>query len=243
MMRGLLYKEWKQNKFFFIFIVFCGLVAYIFTFFLKYVGKLDGEDTVFRFIGIALATMLTLTYTEMEIFRGDDRKLWAYFITSTSEGYKGFLRIKYEMFFAILVIQCFSIEIFDELYICMAVDHGIEEAMSLGGVAMAIAFFQMLLFALEIPIFLLFGKKKTEQIGMIVSILFFFIIVLFFFLNVDYLVNITDGGFETFLEKLFTGKVQTLVMGIGNILILCTYYLSYRLSCRFYLKGVEHYDK
>ena len=86
-------------------------------------------------------------------------------------------------------------------------------------------------------------KKKTEQIGMIVSILFFFIIVLFFFLNVDYLVNITDGGFETFLEKLFTEKVQTLVMGIGNILILCTYYLSYRLSCRFYLKGVEHYDK
>lgn len=242
-MRGLTFKEWKQNKFFFVFLAFSGLLAYIVVFLLKYVVHMECEEIVYRFMGIAISTMPTLVYIEMEIFHGEDRKLWAYFITSTSEGYKGFLRIKYEMFFVMLVIQCFSIEIFDELYICLAIDQGAKEVMSLGGMAMAIAFLQMFLFAYEIPVFLLVGKKRTEQIGMIVSILFFFIIVLFFFINVDYMVSLADEGFEAFLKKLFSGKVQTFVMGMGNVLILCIYYLSYKLSCRFYLKGVEHYDK
>lgn len=242
-MRGMLYKEWKQNRFFFCYILLCGLVAYLFAFMLKHVARLEGEEIIYRFFGIVLATMLTLVYVEMGIFHGDDRKLWAYFITSTSEGYKGFLRIKYEMFFAILVLQCFSVLIFDELYLCMAKDMSIGEGMSLAGVAMAIAYLQMFLFALEIPVYLLVGKKKTEQIGMIVSILFFIIIVLIFFLKVDYLVNVLDDGFEAFLDKILSSKVLMLVCGFGNILILCLYYLSYKLSCKFYLKGVENYDK
>ena len=242
-MRGMLYKEWKQNRFFFCYILLCGLVAYLFAFMLKYVAHLEGEVIVYRFIGIGLATMPTLVYAEMAIFHGDDRNLWACFITSTSEGYKGYLRIKYEMFFAILVLQCFSVLIFDDLYLCIVKDMGMTEEMSCAGVAMFIAYLQMLLFALEIPVYLLVGKKKTEQIGMIVSILFFIIIVLIFFLKVDYFVNVLDDGFEAFLEKLFSGKVQMLVCGIGNVLVLSMYYLSYKLSCKFYLKGVENYDK
>ena len=35
----------------------------------------------------------------------------------------------------------------------------------------------------------------------------------------------------------------SLALGILSVLALAAYYISYRISCRIYLKGVEQYDR
>ena len=44
------------------------------------------------------------------------------------------------------------------------------------------------------------------------------------------------------VRKVFNENNSSLILSLGLIVCLALYYLSYRITCRLYLKGVEQYD-
>jgi hypothetical protein len=232
-MTGLVYKEWKQNRCFILSMILCGVVPLCFL-----IEKDIFNDTnILRTFGM-ISAFLVAGGLQTMVLRGDDRKLWGYWITSTSDGYKGFLRVKYEMVFGMVVLFMFSLQMFDELFCAVAFDTGITEIRELSNISVPLIFAQLLLRAIDIPFTLRYGNKKGSLIKLIYSLVFTIIISAMIFTN---FCNFSVILFETG-EKLFSGDNLSLVFGVFTVSVLVIYYLSYRISCRIYLKGVEQYD-
>ena len=119
-MTGLVYKEWKQNRWFILSMILCGF-APLFVLLLMH-GEISNIGNAPLRIGGLIAGFLVSGALQMLVLRGDDRKLWGYWITATPEGYKGFLRLKYEMIFAMIVLFLFTLQCVDRGYCAAAAD-------------------------------------------------------------------------------------------------------------------------
>jgi len=232
-MTGLVYKEWKQNSWFIISMILCGAMPLVFLFEKDIIGNINTVRTFGTICSFLVAGGL-----QTMVLRGDDRKLWGYWITSTSDGYKGFLRVKYEMIFGMVVLFMFSLQMFDGLICAAATDIGITEIRELSNISVPLIFAQLLLRAIDIPFTLRYGNKKGTLIKLIYSLVFIIIISAMILTN---FCNFSVVLFETG-EKLFSGDNLSLVFGVFNVSVLVIYYMSYRISCSIYLKGVEQYD-
>ena len=119
-----------------------------------------------------------------------------------------------------------------------AADKGWELTGSISSVAVPLAFLQMILRATDIPFALRYGNKKGGITKLIYSIAFVIIISVLILTNAgNFSVILYESG-----EKLFTEDNISLALGIVCMIALTAYYISYRISCRVYLKGVEQYD-
>ncbi len=237
-MTGLVYKEWKQNRFFILMMIACGLLPFVMILYNREIVTNPEEMSNFRIICTVIA-FLAAGCIQTMVLQGDDRKIWGYWITAAPDGYCGFIRVKYEMVFAMIVLFVTSLRMFDELFCAAAADKGWELTSSMSTFAIPLAFLQVLLRATDIPFTLRYGNKKGGIIKLIYCILFVIIISVLVLTNAG---NIDVILFETG-EKLFTEDNLTLALGILCVIALAAYYISYRISCRVYLKGVEQYDK
>ncbi|MDD6400132.1 MAG: hypothetical protein PUG10_00800 [Lachnospiraceae bacterium] len=243
MITGWIYKEWKQHKVFMILPFVCGIIPFICIFLFKNVWHVSIDVDLCRIIGVVLAICPTLAYGDY-LMVSDDSKLWAYFVTTTSEGYRGFLRVKYEVLFAMIAVQTSSIGLFDELYINIAADRGMNDVTSISGLAVALAFLSLFFYAFGLPVIIRFGQKKGSLIFLIAYIIFIITIVVVLFINVDFIVNVLDDiNILELIKKLFSNEVMAFITSVSNILVLFAYYVSYRISCRLYLKGAENYGQ
>ena len=234
-MTGLVYKEWKQNRWFILSMILCGF-APLFVILLLHSEISDIGETPLR-IGGLIAGVLAAGALQMMVLRGDDRKLWSYWITATADGYKGFLRVKYEMIFGMVVLFLFTLQCVDRGYCAVAADMGMTDVAELSGIAVLLCFVQILLRAIDIPFVYRFGSKKGSLIKMICLIVLTIILLALLFLNIDRL----DTFFDT-CRKVFSVQNSPLILSVGLVACLVLYYLSYRITCRLYLKGVEQYD-
>lgn len=239
-MTGWIYKEWKQNKEFLLWPCISGITPFLSLFFFRDLTHFIEDINVCRALGLIMSALPVLLYGDQSIM-SDNRKLWAYFVTTTSESYRGFLRVKYETIFAMISIQSFSIALFDELYMSMANDRGIEGVLSLSGGALTMAVLLLYLFAIEFPVLVRFGQRKGEILMMIFHMLLTLIVVILAFLNIDFLIKLGDMGLTELIKKLLSDKVFSFISSLFSVGTLILYYVSYRLSCRFYLKGADGY--
>ena len=234
-MTGLVYKEWKQNRWYILSMIVCGFAPLIVLLIMHDEIK-DMGDTPIR-IGGLIAGFLAAGALQMLVLRGDDRKLWGYWITATPDGYKGFLRVKYEMIFGMIVLLMFSVQFGDMGYQAVAADMGKANAVQISGIALPLCFVQILLRAIDIPFVYRFGSKK----GSFVKLTCFVAVALSF----SALFVIYQERFDTFFEMgigVFTTENRSLLLSVGLVVCLALYYLSYRITCRLYLKGVEQYE-
>ena len=232
-MTGLVYKEWKQNRWFILSMILCGALPLVFLFEKDIIGDINTVRTFGTICAFLVAGGL-----QTMVLRGDDRKLWGYWITSTSDGFKGFLRVKYEMIFGMVLLFLFSLQMFDELFCAIAADIGLTEVGDISSIGLSLIFFQLLLRAIDIPFTLRYGNKKGSLIKLIYSLVFSIILSAMILTN---FCNFSEILFNAF-KKLFTGDHLSLLFGVFAVSVLVIYYLSYRISCRIYLKGVEQYD-
>ena len=63
------------------------------------------------------------------------------------------------------------------------------------------------------------------------------ILLALLFLNTERLDTMIDA-----CRKVFSVQNSSLILSVGLVVCLALYYLSYRITCRLYLKGVEQYD-
>ena len=234
-MTGLVYKEWKQNRWFILSMILCGFAPLFVLLLMR--GEISNIGNAPLRIGGMIAGFLVAGALQMLVLRGDDRKLWGYWITATPDGYKGFLRVKYEMIFAMVVLFLFSMQCVDRGYCAVAADMGITEIDEVSGIAVPLCFVQILSRAIDIPFVYRFGSKKGSIIKMIFMVTGAVVISVLMILNAEH--------FDTIIEmckKVFNVQNSSLILSVCLVVCLALYYLSYRITCRLYLKGVEQYD-
>ena len=234
-MTGLVCKEWKQNRWFILAMILCGFAPLLVLLLMR--GEIpDAGDTALR-IGGMIAGFLAAGALQMLVLRGDDRKLWGYWITASADGYKGFLRVKYEMIFAMIVLFLFTLQCVDRGYCAAAADTGMTGVGEISGIAVLLCFVQILLRAIDIPFVYRFGSKKGSLIKLICLIVLVIVMLALLILNAERFDTIIEMG-----KKVFSALNSSLILSVGLVVCLSLYFLSYRITCRLYLKGVEQYD-
>lgn len=240
-MTGLIYKEWKQNRWYILSMILCGalpLIAYI-----ALIDRIHNSGQLVECVMIAtLSAFIAAGILQMMVLNGDDRKLWGYFIASSPDGYRGFLRIKYEMIFFMELLFFTSLEFIISIVCSVAADSGIEDALAVSQSAEAIiiplVFLQILFRAFDIPFAYRFGIRKGSTVKMICFVLLAIEFTVILILTADY----TDVMIDD-LKAMLTGEKSCLLLYSVFAGILVMYCISYRITCRLYMKGVEQYDK
>ena len=234
-MTGLVYKEWKQNRWFILSMILCGIAPLLALLLLR--EQITSVDNIALRTGGLIAGFLAAGALQMLVLRGDDRKLWGYWITATPDGYKGFLRVKYEMIFAMIVLFMFSLQFADMGYCAVAADMGNANAAQISGIALPLVFVQILFRAIDIPFFYRFGSKKGSYVKLILLLILAILLCVVLIMNADNIDRLADIG-----KNVFNEHNSSLILSLLLIVCLVLFYLSYRITCRLYLKGVEQYE-
>lgn len=250
---GFLYKEIRQNRFMIISVAVLPLVTLAMTY-LIFAGMVavgdkpnfsavlsDSENNLIRYLFIVTGAYVASGFMS-NIFTGDDRKLWAYFTASTPGGVRTSLYYKYVIAFAMdgifMVSSIFAASIYDTVYFAAT---GKEN-----DVLTTLFLFMFLILlavcALDIPFIIRFGQKKGSYIKTALMLGISTVLVLIY----D---NLTDTAkktimeFFTFLRDGRANDIVALVISFVSALCLTAYVLSYKFSCKLFMKGVDGYDK
>lgn len=242
-MAGLLYKELILNKK--ILISMSGTMLFFSIFlFVPIPSDLKGEYYGIYALLLSLLCVMLFMFSgviQQGIFAYDERKKWADFISSTPLSVNGQVLSKY--YFSLLI----SIATFVYCNLAYGINAVIQGKDS-GVMNIAIILFtiQIFLRSIEFPFFVRFSSKygnnyKSAVFGVIFMIIFVYL--LFGDLSMF-------GTFDEFMEwymKLYNSNVISdillLILALAPFAVGFMYFLSYKISCRFYLKGAESYDK
>ena len=251
---GFLYKELKQNRLFIILTALIPFILLVFNYMILYVTAAtdenkpafsdvltDSENTIVRFLMIAVGAYVASSMFA-GIFGGDDRKLYAYFTVSTPQGVRGSLYYKYVLAFAMnglfMVSSIFAGSIYDTLYYAITG----KENTSLNTLYIAIFFLLLTICAWDIPFMIRFGQKKGSYIKTALMLGISTILVVTF----DYLPDPIKDEVMKLFSAVMGGEISdNMMLGISFVPILCAaaFYLSYKFSCKLFMRGVDGYDK
>ncbi len=244
-MWGLIYKDLVSNKKNLLLCYGCTVFyGIMFMFFPFIVGDeaegMEQANQVFSAIVIILAYVMTGEAFQGSIFLNDEHKKWAYYISSTPYGAVGQVQAKYWVIlvttFATNLLCIFIDSIFGVVHI------GTGSQIFLIYIATAILLF---LRAIEIPFIIRYGSKQ----GIWVKSIFFFVlvfgaIVYALFGDLSYFGS-TDDFWEWYFSIINGEGISDglmLFIGIFPLVTMALFYGSYKLSCRFYLKGAENFE-
>ncbi len=237
-MAGLLYKELVLNRRNIILMAAAEVVISLVIFMPIFDGVYEDADILVSLLSTVMIPVMFLSLGMIAgFFEVDETKKWAYFISSSPITQTGHIRTKYIFTFLMytaLLVWCYYLSAF---------------AAVLGGsINMSIAVFMqwiMLIFnAVEFPFMVRFGTKAGGYIKSAFMIALMLIII-------EYALF---GDFSTdsekifkFIERLSGTTAMSDIMCILSALFPCAavglYFLSYKISCKLFLKGAEEYDR
>ena len=236
-MFGLLYKELLANKKQFLPVLFVTAFCSCLMIVPPIVSDLEEWEVNLTLSFSSIIIALVIEMFQQGIFEHDERKVWQFFICSTSDGIKKQISSKYIFnLFLSSMMMCWCTFLF---YIAAAVsDHNVTIA---GMILQLIVFIQIFIRAFETPFMILFGSKKGNVIRMVIMgtiVLIVLIYALFGDLSIF-------GSLEDFIkwfQETFTESIP-LFLRLIPACVLFLYWVSYKISCVLYLKGGESYDK
>lgn len=251
---GLLYKELKQNRLVFILAACVPVLFTVFPFCFSAVEVMTGSADVNKMFEMSTNLIIrVLMYVVgffavsglmTEVFKGDDRKLWAYFVVSLPQGVKGFMYRKYVITFMMNLIFMISGILAEHLL--ATVNYfvtGTELAVNMQGLYISGVFILMFTAAFDIPFTVRYGSKKGSMIKMItmLSVLTAVIAVYSFLLPENIRSRIMSAAAALLNGQ--GGDTPTLILSFCPYIALSAFLLSYFVSCRMFIKGVNEYDK
>ncbi|MDE6745312.1 MAG: ABC-2 transporter permease [Oscillospiraceae bacterium] len=188
---------------------------------------------------VFIMLFLTLGVMTAAIFEADESKKWAYFITSTPLTDVSQIKEKY-LFTLLLYIALFVWCYF--LSVLSAVLGGSANSM----VACLMMFIMLAANAIEFPFLVRFGSKAGSHIKTAVMLLAMIIAFEYIFFGDLSIFGSPDRIFE-FFEKFSDTSVMSdislIVLAVLPYFSAGLYFLSYKLSCKLYLKGAEEYER
>ena len=247
-MTGLLYKEFRQNRFMLLICTGISLVMLMLP--INALSEdLGGEDSrdVYMMVmklGFSLVIFFVGSVMQSTFFRSDEIKKWAYFAASTPKTVEGTLWTKYTAVFmitGIAYIYCFVVD----CVFCIFAENS-----SVISLVVLLIYMQMFLRAIEIPFWVRFGTNR----GSIIKAAFVLVIMFAFILYALFGdLSILSSADESLGDKIVDALVKFmegdvpdwvfLVQGIFPFIAAALYYYSYKISCKLYLKGVEEFYK
>lgn len=257
-MNGLLYKNLRQN----ILAVIISAIAPSVILFLMIFFTSDGEESTFSIQSVFQnladsGIMIRLFFIFMGymiaepclflIISSDEVKKWAYFSVTTPTGIKGQLYVKYVVIFMMCGLTFICTCITDMLLCSVTEIITGEEITSIASIMSILFYGQLFMKAIDLPFAVRFGTHKGSNVKMAMLLGIFLILIIYLLfgpLPADF-ESFTDSIYKA-VENFINGDVPDwifLVQGIFMIIAVSGYILSYLISCRLYLKGVESYDK
>lgn len=251
---GLLYKELKQNRLVLILAACVPVLFTAFPFCFSAIEVITGSADVYKMFEMSTNLIIrVLVYVlgffavsglMTEVFKGDDKKLWAYFVVSLPQGVKGFMYRKYVITFMMNLIYMVS-GIFAE-HILATVNYfvtGAELATSIQGLYISGVFMLLFTSAFDIPFTVRYGSKKGSMIKMITMLSIFTAVIMV------YSLLLPDNAREWITNTavaLLNGEANdtlTLILSVCPYIAIAAFLLSYNVSCKVFMKGVNEYDK
>lgn len=255
-MYGLLYKELVLNRKSLLTIALVDIVFYVMFFFVF--GSLVKEGFFDESSYPMAADIISCVYALLifvfsliilpQIFSTDESKRWSAFISSSPAQESGQIYSKYMFGFLMLIALYIWSYLAEELFdAAISVYYGFENKSVLSlNVSFAMVFVVLLLSAVEFPFYVRFGSKIGSSVKMGI---FFGIILLaaVYFLFGDLSVFGSLDSLWEFLSEVINGEAfgDTAIFALS----LCAlsafglYILSYKISCRLYMKGAENFEQ
>ncbi|MGN0597560.1 MAG: ABC-2 transporter permease [Ruminiclostridium sp.] len=250
---GFLYKEIRQNRKSICAVIFLPFLILIFLTLCLAIASLDEKsggdnlilreltsDTI-RIVSIALG-FLSVSGLLMSVFHGDDKKLWAFFTASLPMGVNKFLYTKYVLSFAMCGLYFVSSYVAETLIATISWFALGEEITSFTGIFIIVFFVLILQNSVSIPMTLRFGEKK----GNIINAIIILCIAIGAILVLSFIPRDIQDKVFAWLAGFLTGDygdLTMLLLGIFPAFSVGAYILSYKVSCKIFMKGVNEYDK
>ena len=247
-MRGLAYKEWKQICLLILgamlLAVFASSGVPVGLMRLDMFGNIQdfteyirtGNSAGYWMTGIVLGYFLS-ALLQTETMRADGRKAWSMFAASSPDGVSGYLRVKYEMILVMIVLTMFGLQLSDWFMGMYSAAHDAEWSGTADSI-IVFCYMQIFIRAIDLPFIVRFGVKIGSLVKMNLLLAFFIV-----FLAVFLLYDEAILAFFTEIPEKIAGTAAAIMLSLLPVISLAAYYLSYRISCRLYLKGAALYDR
>ena len=194
------------------------------------------------FVGMILLAVLTST-----IFSADESKKWAYFTASHPKGYRGHLYMKYAVLFMIFGLYFVSLYFMDSLLQMLVFHVTGKDMLPFSEVYMLLFFLQLFLNAWNIPFMIRFGVKNSAFARVIAILVLAFLVLVYLLFGplpggMNGYINLTFGFVEKLMKGELTGIISVIIAAFP-IIAVGLYLLSYRISCKLFMKGAADYVK
>jgi hypothetical protein len=206
-------------------------------------SKLD-EDEIYVAVFLIIPLFIWISVAQViasvqeNLFLHDENKCYSAFVSSTPLTSAGQVLSKYyEMLLLSSVLLVWG-EVCDQ---ALCVVNGMSgETLE---IRLFLFFLQLFLRAVETPFLVRYGSKSGKQVKLLVLLGAVFLVIVYLLFGP---LPDSDTVFETIVNW-FSGenKLSGMLLGAAAILpymIVALYYVSYRISCRLYQRGVEAYD-
>ena len=248
-MLGLLYKDIKVNRS----NLLITMAVVLFFSITPIAGDmLSGKDAgagdgsrIYYFIYFFLYGMSFIIVGMMasNLLSGDERKKWGYFTASVPGGIKKQVASCYILVFLSIVLTLGYTVIANFLTRKLLSETVPDVSGMMALIALVVLFFR----AIELPFFFAFGSKTGSFVKtLLVVLLILFVSIYFMFADLSWLGSedsVMEGLFK-FIEKLDIRHILSLGT-FGRLILLAVpgYIVSWGISTKVYLKGVERFEK
>ena len=214
-------------------------------------ATLVGENAVLDEVGVLLPLLFIFAYAMIAYiismfmsapFEPDERKKWADFITSSPQGTTGQIGAKYYFVLILAILGLFWCTILENIYAVVFP----EVQLSVGNLCITFFYIQLLTVSIEIPFVVRFGSKVGSMIKALTLILVILVVVVYALFGDLSIFGSIDSFYDWLLNLISGNSKSDILLYISAIfpyLSIALFYLSYRISCKLYLRGVEEYDK
>lgn len=257
-MQGTVYKELVQNRFFLLCGLFLPPLVYIAVILMELI--VNAGDTGFSWkhffsefladgdlfpakIMILLIAYIGLRLLSSSVFSADESKCKSFLMASVPDGTAQQMYGKYVILFMTYALFFVSAFFTDSLlaHIVFCLTGEIPPSMS--GLLILMLFIQIFLRSIDIPFNVRYGTKNGKYVCA------FFLVgamlaVIIFFLYSPASENLSSIFFDIIL-KLLNGELAdeiSFCISVFPVLAIGAYVLSYRLSCKIWLKGAADYE-
>ncbi len=238
-MSGLIYKELVMNK---RTLLIMTVVSLIVSSILFNTSDIDeGMETIYSLLGMLSFVLIFLLVGMMQpmIFQADENKRWAYFISASPKTAKGQVEAKY--IFTLIIS-------FGAMIFCMIINDLAELINGMPDMLLLIynlLIIQLFLRALELPFIFRFGSKAGGSYKAAVFLIALLAVIAYLLFGN---LSIFSSNIDAFYERVLAfigGEIPDslyIIMAVSPYIVGILYYVSYRISVKFYLKGAENYD-
>lgn len=201
----------------------------------------SGDGMILSILGLLFLPMAYLLSGSLQSsLLEDERKVSAYFWCSTPKGMEGVVAAKYWIVFLFSFCVTALVVVIEKTTAAFG-----KGSSKLAVIAIILMIIQLFLRSLEMPFVFAFGSKYGNYVKMIVlGMMVLLALAYFLFGRLP-----DDFSFEhilDFIMKLIytegVVKKAKYVIGLLLGLVVLLFYLSYRISCKVYWRGVEEYE-